>query len=362
MAFTYTVDAMTVYQHIWVGTDANDSPDPEGIWRIPRPRSGQDWGSVEVVRVVDAAKATFLALHPAADRLYAVCEQEGGRVTSYNIGADCTLGDVRSVRTGGAGPCHVRVHPQGRWLYVANYGDGVLSAVELTEAGDVSDHVLTFAHSGSGSLAARQEGPHAHATRISPGGDYLLVTDLGTDEIRAYPLESGRPVDEPVITTLPAGSGPRHMAGHGSFLYISAELSGEVLVLDWDEDAGRAEVVSQVPAVTMPPASADSRYLSHILYSRGVVLVASRGTDSISTFRVAEDGARLDLAGQVRTGTWPRHMAVAGSNLVVAGERQDALVFHPFTPEGAPEGQYQGAVGPASHQIDIPRPMFVLPM
>src|SRR5699024_6767772 len=152
------------------------------------------------VRAVSATQPTYLALHPAADRLYAVSEQGGGRVTSFGIGSDCRLGQVRTTRTGGSGPCHLRVHPHGRWLHVSNYGDGVLSAVELTEAGDVSEHVVTYPHTGSGPDAGRQEGPHAHSSRISPGGGYLMVADLGTDEIRSYPLSSGRLHPEPVIT------------------------------------------------------------------------------------------------------------------------------------------------------------------
>ncbi|MGC0272259.1 lactonase family protein [Pseudactinotalea sp. Z1739] len=353
---------MTVYRQIWVGTDANEGPDPEGIWRIQRPGPAGDWDGVDVVRTIAASRATYLTLHPSADRLYAVSEQDGGRVISYAFGADCTLGQVRSVATGGSGPCHLRVHPQGRWLYVANYGDGVLSAVELTEAGDVSDHVLTFGHAGTGPNPDRQEGPHAHSTRISPGGGYLLVADLGTDEIRAYPLESGRPDPDPVITSLPAGSGPRHVAGSGRYLYISGELSGEVLVLEWDENTGRGEVVQQVRAATLPGRSEDAYYLSHILFSSGVVLVASRGSDSVSTFTVHDDGARLELAGEVHTGAWPRHMALSGPNLLVAGEREDRVLIHPFTPRGDPEGRYQGAVGPVQHEIEIPRPMFILPM
>ncbi|HLS26147.1 MAG TPA: beta-propeller fold lactonase family protein [Beutenbergiaceae bacterium] len=352
---------MTVHRTLWVGTGSNRGADPESIWRITHQGSPGDWSTSRSEPVLQTPEPSFLTLHPAADRLYAVSETNPGRVLSTGMGADCSLGPVRSVRTRGASPCHIRVHPQGQWLYAANYGDGTLSAIELTEAGDVSEHVLTYEHHGSGADPNRQTGPHAHSTRISPGGGYLMVADLGTDEIRSYALDAGRPEPEPVITTLPAGTGPRHFAGKGSHLYVSAELSGEVLVLEWDEETGQGKLVQQLPGATLPGKSQDAHYLSHILYSRGVVLVASRGSDSLTTFTVHDDGARLEPAGEVHTGAWPRHMAVVGSNVIVAAERADRVVIHPFAPESALNGD-GSAVGPVQHEIEIPRPMFILPM
>ena len=53
-----------------------------------------------------------------------------------------------------------------------------------------SVHVL--GHVGAGPHPQRQEGPHAHFVAHAPGG-WVLVVDLGTDEIRRYRREAGRP-------------------------------------------------------------------------------------------------------------------------------------------------------------------------
>src|SRR5699024_3310411 len=154
-----------------------------GIWRFYK-GAGSPWSEVTAVLMAVAPKPTFLAVHPHAERLYAVGEKGKGGVASYNVGTDCSLHRTGTVASGGTGPCHLLVHPQGQWLYVANYGDGTLGAVELTEAGDVGEHVRTYPHSGSGPVAERQDGSHAHFCALSPGGDWLIVTDLGTDELR----------------------------------------------------------------------------------------------------------------------------------------------------------------------------------
>ncbi len=350
---------MTPHRHIWIGTGAQQGSETQAIWRITRPSAGESWDTAGVARAWDVPVPNYLTLHPAADRLYAVSSVDDGRVLSFAIGSDvaCALGHQKSVSSGGGAPCHLRVHPQGQWLYVANYGHGGVSAISLTESGDVSDKVITLPNSGSGPVSDRQEASHAHSTRLSPGGGYLLVADLGTDEILAYPLHSGRPDTDPVITKLPPGTGPRHFAGTGDYLYVTGELSGTVLVLHWDEDTGTASVVQEVAAATLPGRSADAHLLSHLVFTRGRLLVASRGSDSISTFAVSEGGAHLELTGEVHTGTWPRHMALVGSDLLVAAEQQDVISVHPFD-----AGAERDPVKEVSTEISIPCPMFILPM
>src|SRR5699024_4963695 len=106
-----------------------------------------------------------------------------------------------------------------------NYGDGTLRAVRLTEGGEFGETV-DLAHTGSGPVADRQSGPHAHFSAVVD--DHLIVADLGTDELRVYPLESGRPAPDPILVAMPAGSGPRHFLRRGNALLVAGELDGTV--------------------------------------------------------------------------------------------------------------------------------------
>src|SRR5699024_9078356 len=114
---------------------------------------------------------------------------------------------------------------------------------------------------------------------LSPGGDWLIVTDLGTDELRAYPLEEGLPEDEPVLTALPPGFGPRHLAMTGDHLYVAGELNGQIATVDWDEGSGQGEVVHQEPA----SATEGAHQLSHIERAGDRLLVGVRGVDTLAT-------------------------------------------------------------------------------
>lgn len=337
---------MTMSRQFWVGTKGQDST--SGIWRFYKGATSP-WGEVTAMLMAVAPRPTFLALHPHAERLYAVGESSRGGVASYDVASDCTLRRTGTVASGGDGPCHLLVHPQGQWLYVANYNDGTLGAIELTEAGDVGEHVRRYPHSGSGPVADRQEGPHAHYCALSPGGDWLIVTDLGTDQLRAYPLDEGLPEDEPVLTDLPPGFGPRHLAMTGEHLYVAGELSGEVATVDWDEGSGRGEVVHTEPA----SATDGLHQLSHIERAGDRLLVGVRGVDTLATMVIAEDGASTKLLGEVPTAAWPRHLTVTGGWVLVAGENADAVAVHQLV---------DGLAGEVTEQIAVPGPMCVLPM
>src|SRR5699024_3201789 len=121
----------------------------------------------------------------------------------------------------------------------------------------------------------------------------------------------------------------------------------------------RGELVQRIPATGL--MDGDGNYPSHILFSGGVVLVASRGANVLTTFTVAGDGARLEHAGGTSTARWPRHMAVTGSEVLVAGQEEDEVWVHPFHPDALAR-DHSGAVGKVRSRLAIPRPMFILPM
>lgn len=337
---------MSMLRQFWVGTKAQDAS--SGIYRFSR-TTGQQWGQVQPSLVAPAAMPTFLAVHPLADRLYAVSEQDPGAVVSYKVASDCAVRRTSSMASGGAGPCHLLIHPQGQWVYVANYIDGTLGAIELTEAGDLGDEVLRYPHHGGGPVTGRQDGSHAHFCTMSPGGDWLIVADLGTDQLRAYALDDGLPAEEPVLTSMPAGFGPRHIAAWEEVLYVTGELSGEVAALAWDEAAGTAELVSRTPV----SAREGERYPSHIERRGDWLIVGVRGVNTVSTLAITGDGTGLELLGEAGTADWPRHLALAGEHVLVAGEGDDSIAVHAITGTG---------LGEASDRIPVPAPMCILPM
>ncbi|MCU1431153.1 MAG: lactonase family protein, partial [Actinotalea sp.] len=246
---------------LWVGTYPADGPDGragagEGIWRVELdPATGGLTGR----QVVTTPAPSFLAASADGRTLYAVGETSSGTVSAFAVSPDGL--ELRgSVGSGGSAPCHLLLHPTGRALYVTNYTSGTVGVLTLDPDGGFSTEVLaaggplqTFEHPGPrevGVVADRQDGPHAHSSLLAPGGEHLLVADLGTDELRRFRVGADGLLQEAgVAAVLPAGTGPRHLAvGPGDHLYVVGELAVTVHVLAWDRATGLAEPVGALPA------------------------------------------------------------------------------------------------------------------
>lgn len=273
--------------------------------------------------------ASFLAAHPSLPVLYAAGEMGKGRLTALTTALE-VLGE-RS--TEGDSPCHLAVHPAGGALAVANYADGVVSIHLLDADGAFTGEPIVLRHEGSGPVADRQKGPHAHQAVWD--GDTLLVSDLGTDEIRRYTLD-GRPLES---IRLAPGMGPRHLVRHGERWYVVGELDGRVHAYDsaWTE-------IGSAPA----SATQDTSHPSHLDAADGLLYVGNRGPDTISVLRADS----LELVAEVPSGgAWPRHFALDGDRLLVANQHSGGVAVLPL----------QGGIpGAATQVFAIESPACVL--
>ncbi len=176
-------------------------------------------------------------------------------------------------------------------------------------------------------MTDRQEGPHAHFVHV--WGDRVLVADLGTDELRTYPLDGSG--EGEVAAVLPPGTGPRHLVElpDGTIL-LAGELDCRLHVLV-PAGPGRLEHVGSVAITARTMADGAPGYPSHITVAGDLVHVGVRGPDVLSVLRVRaaadlaiENVADVDLGA----GAWPRHHAVLadGELVVVAAQNTDELL------------------------------------
>lgn len=353
---------------LWIGTypTAGNAPGTgEGIWRVGIDQSGRFTGRELVAPV---AAPSFLALDPSGRTLLAVSETEPGALASFEVSDAGTLASVGSVPSGGTSACHVVA--AGTVAWAANYGDGVAAAVALGPDGTLGAP-RTFAHTGSGPVVDRQEAAHAHFTHV--WGDRVLVSDLGTDELRTYPLDPPGPAEGPgaaaveVAAVLPPGTGPRHLVelADGTVLLVG-ELDCRLHVLV-PAGPGRLEHVGSVAITgrTMPDGAAG--YPSHITLAGDLVHVGVRGPDVLSVLQVREAAAGADGPGTVGhlaitnvadvelgAGAWPRHHAVLGDHgvVVVAAQNTDELIAVRVDPTSG-EGE-------VTDRLELPVPACVL--
>ncbi|MGW7054368.1 lactonase family protein [Streptomyces sp. NPDC054887] len=278
------------------------------------------------------ADPSFLALAPGGTILYAVSETDDGAVAAFDVsagGAPLPVGDP--VPVGGAAPTHLAL--AAGHVVTANYGSGSLTVLPIGAEGAPEAATGVLHHRGNGPDQDRQAGPHAHQVLPDPTGRWVLSVDLGTDSVRvcalAAPTGTLRVHTE---TTLPAGSGPRHLAFHpgGGHAYVVGELEPAVTVCRWDAESGVLVALGEAPVVA--PGTQGPTYPSEAVVARDgrFLWVANRGHDSIAVLALAPSGAVADFVTTVDCGGhWPRDLTLdpSGRRLYAANERSGDVTW-----------------------------------
>ncbi|MFD5806218.1 lactonase family protein [Streptomyces sp. NPDC127020] len=286
------------------------------------PRTGRITGLGVLTGVGDPS---YLAAHPDGRTLYAVSEREEGAVTAVRLSDRKVLG---SRSTSGAAPCHLSVHPGGRWLLSANYGSGSVAVHPIDASGALGERTDLVTHStpppGPG-----QQGPHAHQVVTAPDGGHVLAVDLGTDTVYTYRLDeaSGRLTEVARARTRP-GAGPRHLTFHpgGRHAYLANEVDDTVAVCAYDPRTGRLTVGEAQSTGTGSGTNHPAQIL--VTADGSHAFLANRGHNSLTRYAVEADGARLRLLGTVPVGgDFPRQIAFSpdGGLLFAANQRSGTV-------------------------------------
>jgi 6-phosphogluconolactonase (cycloisomerase 2 family) len=305
-------------------------------------------GALKAVDAVEMGSSpSCLAPNAAGTRLYSANETDRvgpdkqGTCSAFAVDpVDGRLTLLNSVRSGGAGPTYLRVHPAGRHLLVANYfggsvavlpilPDGCLgepSDVKLDE-GPIGPRRATNAPPGSFAFSGHDR-THAHQVEPDPTGSFVLHVDLGLDRIHVWRFDAVRgtlaPADPPFVA-LPPGDGPRHFAFHpdGRRLYSLQEEGSTITTFQWD--AGR--LTPRQTISSLPPGYAGSNFCSEILVSGDgrFVYVGNRLHDAIGIFAVGRGGTLSYMDEAWTRGDYPRSFSFdpTGAFLYCCNQRAD---------------------------------------
>lgn len=292
----------------------------------------------KVMGVVPADSPSFMARHPNLDVLYAVAETDDGRVNAWSVTDGMPDQQLGTGDTGGSEPAHLALDPAGRYVITANYTGGSISVHRLGPDGSIGERTDLIYHEAHGE-GPRQEQAHPHMVYATSGE--LLVTDLGGDAIYRYRLTPDGKLMQQGVIPAPPGSGPRHLLTVGDHMYVTAELTGQVLVYD-----AEWQLVGAVPA----SSTTDSNQPSGLVSDGRFLYVGNRGPDSVTVFEI--NGTLPRYITEVPVGAWPRHISLCGEQLYVANERSHSVMVMAINAEtGIPT---------LAGTIDVPSPTVVL--
>jgi 6-phosphogluconolactonase len=303
----------------------------------------------------DILNPGFLTSHPNGQWLYVTAETSRAESGDYGVvwalryetePFRFTALNHRSSR--GDAPCHVRLDHTGKWLIVANYTSGSAGIFPIQPDGSLGEMSDFVEHHGQGPNPKRQEGPHAHSSIVTPDNRYVIVADLGLDQLVIYELDAEKGKLRPHgAGAADPGAGPRHLAFHpdGKHLYAGNELGSTVAVYHYHPADGSLKQVQVLPTVPERPADAPENTVADIHMDAGArrVYVSNRGHNSIAAFDTDPEG-HLNSAGTWSCGgNWPRNFALApgGRFMLVANQYSNEVTVLPLN---GPEGVLGGAV------------------
>lgn len=305
---------------VYIGTDTINSP-AKGIY-LARfdPATGQ-LGNPSLV--AETIRPSFLAAAHVGKRqmLYAANEgqdEHSSGISSFLIDPSSgALNLVNKVSAAGSGPCYVSVDGTGSAAFCADYAGSTVASFQIKPDGTLSDpvsridfHQPAFGHHGPNS--ARQDASHPHSATVSPDSRFLVVNDLGNDNIVTFYIHPDTAVLGPpqLNGCRVPGSGPRHIAFHSNarWVYGINELSSTIQHYLWNATHAAVPVALLTeagPAIsTLDPGFHSPNTAAEIVISpEGDYLICSnRGENSLVVFHIDPVSGAPTLVQRVSCG------------------------------------------------------------
>lgn len=229
----------------------------------------------------------------------------------------------------GENPCYISIDKSRRFAFVANYGSGSLSVYPIKSNGALAEAVQVIQHIGKGPDAKRQEKPHVHSTILSPDEKTLYVSDLGTDQVYAYPFNPGNKeqplnIADAIEISTPPGGGPRHLAvsANGQYIYSLQEMSGNISVIKKNENG--FQIVQNISMLEEGWSGQTGAADIHLSPDGRYLYSSNRGdANDIAVFSVnPATGLLIRKANFSTIGKGPRNFAISPQgNFILAGNQ-----------------------------------------
>jgi 6-phosphogluconolactonase len=320
------VDSTNVSQryYFYIGTYTDGGS--KGIYKAIFDAYSGTISSPELAATI--TNASFQCISADRRLLFSVCESwsGAGSVTGYRI--DTITGNLSKTEVWGSlgnGPCYVDFEEKTMNVVTSNYNSGNVTNIPVTAEGKTDGIAFSHQHKGKGPNVSRQEGPHAHCSKVDPTGKFVYSCDLGADKIYVYTLTGDSLSLFKTITTVP-GSGPRHLDFHPQqkSMAVIFELNGTVTT--YLPDADGCFSIENNTISTIPDSFTGQNKCADIHYSTdGKYLFASnRGHNSIACFNIDNASQKATFIGwQTENLITTRNFAVDPTGKYIVAANQD---------------------------------------
>lgn len=301
----------------------------EGIYQVQLNSRRKQLENLSLVATLD--NPTYLATKANDESLFSIV-QEGEQGGITHLVKDSTGHYIRQsdLLSHGAPPAYLAYDADRQFVYSANYHEGEVSVYTVNDQNKL-ELLDRITHSGY-SIHENQASPHPHYSNLTPDGKYLVVCDLGTDELYSYDITDAGKLEEESRLKLEPGSGPRHLTFHpnGQIAYLVAELSSEMIVLDYNQENAEFTEIQRLSTIPESHKGFNSGAALRVSSDGKFLYASNRGHDSIVIFTIDEASKKLSVLDYVPSeGHTPRdfNLDPAEEFLVVGHQDSDNLTL-----------------------------------
>ena len=282
---------------------------------------------------VEVDNSSYLTVSNNGKTLYSIAD-EG--VVSFRILENGALARLNSANIKGMRGCHIATDAEDQYIFVSGYHDGKETVLRLNPDGSIGEITDGVFHKGLGSVAERTFRPHVSCSARTPDGKFVMVADLGIDQVKIYRFDG----EKGLLTLVDAlrcelESGPRQFlfSRDGRFIYLMYEIKNVIDVFTY-ETGDRVPKIEKIQTIT---STAPER-LSQLTAACAIRMspdekyfyCSNAGDNSVSVYRRDEDTGLLTLICCLPiSGDYPKDIAIFpdGKHLAAANQGSNSISF-----------------------------------
>lgn len=245
--------------------------------------------------------------------LYSIAD-EG--VVSFRILENGSLARLNSANIKGMRGCHLSTDAGDNYIFVSGHHDGKITVLKLNKDGSVGRITDGVFHKGLGSVAERNFRPHVSCARLTPDEKFLMVSDLGIDQIKVYRFDKneGRIV---LVDTIRCEleSAPKRFifSQDGKFFYVLYELKNTIDVFSYQmgERTPMMEKIQTVSTTGDEPNQLTAACAMRLTPDEKHLFCSNAGDNTVSLYeRNVETGMLTFRFCLPISGDYPKDIAV----------------------------------------------------
>ena len=270
-------------------------------------------GTMKERKVIPINNPSYIKMSHNGKFLYSIAD-EG--VRSFTVQPDGDLVPLNCASIEGMRGCYLSTDKDDKYLFVAGWHDGKVTVMRLNEDGTVGAMTDEVFHKGLGSVAERNYRPHVSCSRLTPDGRFLMVADLGIDQIKVYRFDKneGRVM---LVDTIRCEleSAPKYFmfSSDGRFFYVLYELKNMIEVYSYKEGerVPIVEKIQTIPSTGSKPNQLTAACAMHLSPDEKHLFCSNAGDNTVSMYDRDDETGMLTLRFCLPiSGDYPKDIAI----------------------------------------------------